>query len=199
MAGADSRTRQARGEERRARIVAEAVALFAAKGFRGSSIAELAERVGMTHPGLLYWFGTKERLLRDVVAERERREVEALAGGPDEASLARLPDVARFAAADMVLTRLYAVLAAENLDPGDPLHEFFVQRYDRARHAVVLGVERDRARGEVRADVDAAQIGREVVATLMGLEVQWLMDPGAFDYVGAVDAYAEGLRARLAP
>ncbi len=199
MAGADSRARQSRGRERRDRIVAEAIALFAAKGFRGSSIAELADRVEMTHPGLLYWFGTKERLLRDVVAERERREVDALAGGPDDASLARLPDVARFAAADMTLTRLYAVLATENLDEGDPLHTFFVDRYDRARRIVVRGVDRDRARGEVRADVDAEQIGREVVATLMGLEVQWLMDPGAFDYVAAVDAYAEGLRARLAP
>lgn len=181
--------------------MAEAITLFAAKGFRGSSIAELAERVEMTHPGLLYWFGTKERLLLDVVHERERREVDALVGTGDgaEASLARLPDVARFAAADMVLTRLYAVLAAESLDAGDPLHAFFVDRYDRARRVVVLGVERDRGRGEVRADVDAEQVGREVVATLMGLEVQWLMDPTAFDYVEAVDAYAEGLRRRLAP
>lgn len=179
--------------------MAEAVALFAAKGFRGSSIAELAARVGMTHPGLLYWFGTKERLLLDVVAERERREVDALAGGPEDASLARLPDVARFAAADMVLTRLYAVLATENLDEGDPLHAFFVDRYDRARRVVARGVEEDRARGEVRADVDVDQIAREVVATLMGLEVQWLMDPTAFDYVAAVDAYAGALRARLAP
>jgi AcrR family transcriptional regulator len=193
--------RQGRGTERRDRIVAEAIELFAAKGFRGSSIAELAARVEMTHPGLLYWFGTKERLLLDVVAERERREVDALlgGGGGPEASLARLPDVARFAAADAVMTRLYAVLAAENLDDGDPLHAFFVDRYERARRVVVLGVEQDRARGEVRADVDAEQVAREVIATLIGLEVQWLMDATAFDYVAAVEAYVDGLRARLAP
>ena len=72
----------------------------------------------MTHPGLLYYFGTKERLLREVVAERERVE----AAGPwvgdiDEASLDRLPDALRYVIDDAVLTRLYVVLAAEEAPP----------------------------------------------------------------------------------
>ena len=32
----------------------------------------------------------------------------------------------------------------------------------------------------------------------MGLEIQWLMDPTAFDYLAAVDAYAATLGDRLA-
>ena len=51
-------------------------------------IETLADRVGMTHPGLLYYFGTKQRLLLDVVSEREQRETSALLGtigdGPGE-------------------------------------------------------------------------------------------------------------------
>jgi AcrR family transcriptional regulator len=199
-AGADHRTRQSRGHERRERIIDEAVQLLAARGFRGTSIAEIAQQAGMTHPGLLYYFGSKERLLREVVAERERVE----AAGPwlgnlDEATLDGLPEALRYVIDDAVLTRLYVVLAAENLDDGDPLHDFFVERYAGARQLIVAVVESEQRRGLIDAGVDAAQIGREVIATLMGLEMQWLMDPEAVDYDATLDAYVVGLRARLAP
>ena len=195
-AAADERVRQPRGEVRREAILSEAVALFAAKGFRGTSITELADRVGMTHPGLLYYFGTKQRLLLDVVRQREQRETSALLAtvgdGPGELGRG-LRAIARFVADDVVRTRLYVVLGAENLDPGDPLHDFFVDRYARVRDLVASAVRRS------GASVDADQLGREIVATLMGLEIQWLMDPRAFDYLAAVDAHADAVEQRIRP
>lgn len=194
VAAADERVRQPRGEARRDAILSEAAELFAAKGFRGTSITELADRVGMTHPGLLYYFGTKQRLLLDVVREREQREASALlsAVGDDPDELGRgLRAIARFVVDDAVRTRLYVVLGAENLDPDDPLHDFFVDRYARVRNLVASAVRRN------GAIVDADQLAREIVATLMGLEIQWLMDPSAFDYLAAVDAYADSVDRRL--
>jgi len=200
-AGADERTRQTRGEARRQRILDTAVELLAARGFRGTSLAELAERVGMTHPGLLYYFGSKDRLLREVVAERERQEgVAYLAFFDDEdTSMFKVGDIARLMVANATFTRLYVVLAAENLDPGDPLHGFFVDRYERARRAGIGILRADQARGDIRPDVDIAQVSCEVTAMLMGIEVQWLMDPDRVDLIAVVDAYVEGLRTRLAP
>ena len=200
-AGADRRARQSRGHARRDLILAEAVEILAARGFRGTSIAELAKRVGMTHPGLLYYFGSKERLLHEVVSERERMEGAAYYGThPDsEASLANITEIAQLIADSPTFTRLYVVLAAENLDPGEPLHDFFTDRYARARDLVAAAVRADMARGEVRKGTDPAQIAREVVATLMGREIQWLMDPDEIDYVATIEAFTEGLRARLAP
>ena len=199
-AGADSRARQPRGQARKDQIMAEAIEMLSTRGFRGTSIAELADRVSMTHPGLLYYFGTKERLLEEVVGQREASEQAGYLGHlGDDPSLFRLDEVARFVLDTAVLTRLYVVLAAENLDEGDPLHEFFVSRYERARDFVADVLKKDQARGEVRADVDLTQIGIEVIATLMGLEIQWLMDPEQIDLEGVVQRYVEGLRARLAP
>ncbi|QXC63350.1 TetR/AcrR family transcriptional regulator [Aquihabitans sp. G128] len=199
-AGADDRTRQTRGEARREQIIAAAVELFAAKGFRGTSIAELADRVGMTHPGLLYYFGTKERLLEEVVAAREATEHEAYLGSLGEhASVFHLDQVARFVVDRAVLARLYLVLAAENLDPGDPLHDFFVERYRYARGLAREVLAQDQALGLVRADLDVEQLGTEVIATIMGLEVQWLMDPTAIDLVAVVGRYVDGLREWLTP
>lgn len=193
--------RPTKGEERRSRIIAEAAALLAAKGFRGTGLTELAERAGVTHPGLLYHFGTKERLLRAVVDERERLELRTLASSTDSDgwSLLHLPRIAEANADRATFTRLYVVLAAENLDAGDPLHDFFVDRYEVSRHVARLAVQGDIDAGRIRDDVDVDQLAREVVATLMGLEIQWLMDPARVDYRAAVADYTSGLLARLAP
>lgn len=59
------RRRQRRAMD--AEIVAAAEELFAANGFRGVSIAEVAARVGISKQNLLYYFPTKEALYRRVL------------------------------------------------------------------------------------------------------------------------------------
>lgn len=195
-AGADARNRQARGSLRRQQIIDAAVELFAERGYRGTGLAALADRVGMTATGLLYYFGSKERLLQEVVAERDR--VDALnPGGPF--TLASLRDLGRHNVETALLTRLYVVLGAESLDPDDPLHDFFVTRYETARSLVrsILTSEIDALR--VRRDIDIDQIAHEVIAVLMGLEIQWLADPERVDLAQRIEAYIDRLMDDLAP
>lgn len=189
-AGADERTRQSRGDLRRQQILDAAVELFAERGFRGTGVAALADRVGMTATGMLYYFGTKQRLLHEVVAERDRTE---LSGTDGELTLDDLRSIGENNEATAVLTRLYVVLGAENLDAADPLHGFFVARYAGGRRFVadVLAAEIDR--GRVRSSVDVTAISAEVIAVLMGLEIQWLMDPESVDLASSVDAYIDRL------
>jgi AcrR family transcriptional regulator len=196
-APADSRRRQPRGDARKAQIIEAALELFAQSGYRGTGLTALAEKVGMTHPGLLYYFGTKERLLRAVVDHRE--ENEQLTYGELTADIERARKVARFINDNPLLTRLFVVLGAENLDADDPLHDFFVDRYARSRTITKAAWSREVAEGRARDDLDLDQLAREMVATIMGLEIQWLMDPDAFDLTEAIDAYLEGLKERTAP
>ncbi|CAN5661872.1 TetR/AcrR family transcriptional regulator [soil metagenome] len=199
-AGADDRSRQTRGQARRDQIIEAAIEMLAARGYRGTSIAELADKVGLTHPGLLYYFGTKERLLEEVVAARQATEMSGYLSTIDRhGSVFNLDQVAKFVTDTAVFTRLYVVLAAENLDPGDPLHDFFVTRYDLARQLGVGVLRQDQERGTIRSDVDVEQIGIEVLATMMGLEIQWLMDPEHVDLIGVIGRYIDGLRERLSP
>lgn len=173
--------------------------MLAARGFRGITISELAERVGMTAPGLLYYFGDKDGLLHAVVDERQRIERgEFYEETPDEDVTIRvLPVIAAANAETPELVRLYLVLAMENLDEGDPLHTFFVERYERARRLARQALNRDIERGLLRDDLDVAQVAGEVIATLIGFEVQWLMDPDRFDYVASMTAYIEGVVERF--
>ena len=65
-------TRQSRGRARRAAVLEAARRLFASQGFKGSSLAAIAQEAGITDAGLLYHFPTKNDLLLAVVAEGDR-------------------------------------------------------------------------------------------------------------------------------
>jgi AcrR family transcriptional regulator len=190
------RNRSPRGDRRRQQILDAAVALFAAKGYRSTGVAQLAERVGMTAPGMLYYFGSKEGLLRETVAERDRA---AAPHAGDVRDLAGLRDIGKHNVETATLVRLYVVLGAESLDPGDPLHDFFVERYETARALTRDVLERERAAGRIRDDADIGQLAREIVAVIMGLEVQWLADPERVDLETSIRHYIDRMIRDLAP
>jgi AcrR family transcriptional regulator len=199
-AGADERTRQPRGDLRRQQIIDAAVELFASKGYRGTGVAALADRVGMTATGLLYYFGTKERLLREVVAERDRMEtIDPDREFPLALTLSSLRDLGRYNVETATLTRLYLVLGAESLDEDDPLHDFFVERYELAREFVRALLDDEKAHGRVRTDVDVDHVALEVIAMIMGLEYQWVTDPMRVDFAQAMETYIDELIDRLTP
>jgi AcrR family transcriptional regulator len=153
-------------------------------------VAALGDWVGMTATGLLYYFGSKERLLHEVVAERDRADT--IDPGAF-LTLSSLRDLGRHNIETATLTRLYVVLGAENLDPGDPLHDFFVARYESARDYVRSILDAEQKQRRVRTGIDVDQIAAEVIATLMGLEIQWLADPGRVDLAEATEAYIDRL------
>jgi AcrR family transcriptional regulator len=195
-ANADGRTRQPRGDRRRQQILDAAVELFAAKGYRSTGVAALAERVGMTAPGMLYYFGSKEGLLRETVAERDRASAPH-AG--DVGTLSSLRDIGKHNVETATLVRLYVVLGAESLDPDDPLHDFFVERYETARALTRELLQREHDEGRIRADSDIDQLAREIIAVIMGLEVQWLADPERVDLETSIRDYIDRLIRDLAP
>jgi AcrR family transcriptional regulator len=198
-AGADQRQRQRRGDLRRRQILDAAVELFAAKGYRGTGLAALGDRVGMTATGLLYYFGSKERLLFEVVAERDRAD--ALGDEPTAPglTLSSLRNLGRHNVETAMMTRLYVVLGAESLDSDEPLHDFFVDRYEVARGFVRSILESEQQQGTIRSDVDIDARAREIIAMAMGLEVQWLADPQRVDLATAFEAYMDRLVEELAP
>ncbi|MGO1240602.1 MAG: TetR/AcrR family transcriptional regulator, partial [Cellulosimicrobium funkei] len=77
-----------RGEQRRREILRTAVEVFGEQGFRGSSLREIAARVGISEAGLLHHFGSKAGLLTATLEERDRRD--RVRRGEDEAAGADL-------------------------------------------------------------------------------------------------------------
>src|SRR6204780_476668 len=65
------------GAEPRRRILAVALELFAVRGYAGTSIRDITERMGLTKAALYYHFASKEQIL-DAVTEPLRADFAAL-------------------------------------------------------------------------------------------------------------------------
>lgn len=171
----------AKGRAKRAEIIERATALFGEAGYRGSSLREIAARCGISHPGLLHHFATKEALLTAVLQHRDEEDVAQLftpaVGGVDQ--LRRIVELAARNETRRGIVELYCVLSAEATSADHPAHDYFVRRYRASVGGMRDAYAQARDHGALRDGVDAETAGRELVAVMDGLQVQWLLDGGA--------------------
>jgi TetR/AcrR family transcriptional regulator len=102
-------------EEVEGAILREAVRLFAERGFEGTSIADVAERAGLSKQNLMYYFSTKqalyERVLDDVLDEWLERMACLADPAQDPADVLRAYVSAklRFSREQPLASRVYAM------------------------------------------------------------------------------------------
>jgi AcrR family transcriptional regulator len=190
------------GPERRAAILEAAVELFSQRGYRATGLHALADEVGITHSGILHHFNSKETLLHAVIDYRFEQEaadyVQILAAG-GRAGIELLPRIAERLLENPKLQRLFTVLIAENLNADDPLHDHFVNTQRVGRRFVATMVRAGIDRGEFRPDVDAELVATELIAFVVGMQNQWLLDPEDVRLVETYQRYTSDLVSRLVP
>lgn len=179
----------AKGIAKREEILARALEVFAAKGYRKASLREIADSVGLSQAGLLHHFSSKEELFAEVL--RKRDDVDSGAADPraDEGvPLHGLLGIVRHNAEVPGLVQLYATISAEAADPDHPGHEYFVSRYAQIVGALERYLRGEQEAGRVRSGTDPRILARLAVAVADGMQVQWLLDPSA-DMAEAVETY----------
>jgi AcrR family transcriptional regulator len=171
---------RARSEERRAEIVRAALEVIAERGYRGASLAAVAERVGLTQQGLLHHFPTKEALLVAVLKERDQWD--ALPDTTWRADL--LVSLVEYNAMRPGIIQTFSALLGESVTEGHPAREFFTRRYTavRANMASVLRAEYGERLPSGLTPERAAPL---LVAVMDGLQYQWLLDPESVDMPAA--------------
>jgi AcrR family transcriptional regulator len=187
----------AKGRAKRQEILEQAAALFAEVGYRSTSLRELAARCGLSHPGLLHHFPTKESLLLAVLAERDEVDGHWLAeasSGTD--ALRRLTEVVALNAGRRAIVELYTTLSAEATSPEHPAHAYFVARYAAVLESVTAAFARVQAESNLRPEVDPPTAARQLLALMDGLQVQWLLDGGKTDMAAVICSF---LDAQLQP
>jgi len=176
----------AKGVAKREEILAAAFDLLARKGYSRTTVAELAEAVGLSQTGLLHYFGTKEELFTAVLRRRDelsrRRAASAreqsAAGSPPVPSAAELvTEAVRHDAEVPGLVQLSARFSAEASDPDHPAHEFFHDRYEASRAGAAEAVRGMQAVGRLPADLDPERISVLLNALTQGLQDLWIHDP----------------------
>lgn len=180
-----SRTRgpYAKTRRRREEILDAALDVFAAGGYRGSSLRDVAERVGISHAGLLHHFSSKAELLSEVLTRRDNSASEEIGLVPGnvngEQFLRNYAALIERNESTRGLAELYCLLSAEATTVDHPAHDYFVGRYE-----YVVGLLRDAfsdlaAQGQLRPGIEPDTAAVDLVAITDGIQLQWLLRPNA--------------------
>ncbi|WP_448058566.1 TetR/AcrR family transcriptional regulator [Cellulomonas hominis] len=184
----------AKGRATRRLVLDEAMALFGEVGYRGASLREIAARCGISHPGLLHHFPTKEALLLAVLEHRDVVDTTEFdfqtVRGVDR--LTRMADLVALNETRRGIVELYCVLSAEATAADHPAHDHFVARYVHSVNLCAEGYAQAAEDGALRPGIDPPRAGRQLVALMDGLQVQWLLDPAGVDMAGDVRAHLAG-------
>jgi AcrR family transcriptional regulator len=178
------RTRSDR-EGRRAGIIHAATEVIAERGYRGATLAAVAERVGLTQQGLMHHFPTKEALLVAVLDARDLWDVASAAlRGPRAWPLEVVAELVEYNATRPGIVQAFTVLVGDSVTDGHPAQPHFRERYARVRAGgadALRAAYGDRLPGGLTPERAAALLA----AVMDGLQIQWLLDPEAVDMPAA--------------
>lgn len=164
----------ARGIARREEILRIALEVFSRQGYRGTSLREIARLNGMSLPGLMHYFDSKEHLLTAILEKRD--EVDSNALDSDADAVDGLVAVMRHNRDVPGLVQLHLTLAAAAEDPEHPAHGHFIARLAILRPQLVEAIRARIDEGSARADLDPERAARLLIAAADGIQIQWALD-----------------------
>lgn len=162
-----------KGIAKREEILRLALDVVAREGYRGTTIRDLADAVGLSQTGLLHYFGSKDELLTAVLRRRDEIDAE------DERGLMaadRLIQTLRHNATVPGLVTLYAQLSVEAAHPDHPAHAYFQERFAELRREMADAIRAAQQDGSMPATLDPERTATLAVALSDGLQIQWLYD-----------------------
>lgn len=190
-----------KGEQTKVAILLAAEQVFAEAGYRGSSLAAVAERAGVTQSGLLHHFKNKEELLLGVLEQHELADDALLLKPLSRGGVSvidALGDMVADYSANRVGVRLFSVLVAESTAIEHPGHEYMRRRYDKLRQRLVGALAAGIDKGELRPDVQLEDLASALIAVMDGIQLQWIYDRDV-DMRSAYGLIAAVLKDSLAP
>lgn len=169
-------------ERKRTEILRAAIEIFGAKGSTNGTLADIAAEVGMTHAGVLHHFGSKQRLLLEVLLYRDETDLAELAEQHLPEGPALFLHLVRTAFANELrpgIVQVYTVLSAESVTTGHAARGFFEHRYTKLRREVGDAFRELCAQEGITEPETITRASASILAVMDGLQLQWLLDPTA--------------------
>lgn len=167
----------AKGIAKRDEILTTALRVIAERGYRKTSLRELAAAVGLSQTGLLHYFGTKEDLFIAVLRKRDDVDTQTyIVEAGETERINGFFNVIRHNADVPGLVHLYTQFSAEASEAEHPAHGYFQERSAYFRQIMVAAIQEDQDLGRLPASLDADGIALLMLAASDGLQSQWLLD-----------------------
>jgi AcrR family transcriptional regulator len=168
--------------ERAQRIITAMRDSVAEVGIQGSTFEKVAARAGVSRGLLHYYFGTKERLLVEVVRRDTEERVESLVSGLDEAQTVDELILAFIDTFRRTLTeeRGYVYMVSELFVAGRSSTELtreLGELYHRSRTELAAVLRAKEREGVIKLRFDAEAIISHLIAAGDGAILQQLSDP----------------------
>lgn len=184
-------TRSRSAQRTRAAIVEAATRLFVVHGYQAVSLRDIATEVGMTHPGVLRHFASKQAVLSDVVDQLDRAGVDP---GDSPAHLSEIPRTARRHAATPGYVELFSGLSAAATDRDHPAYERYRSRYGEMLKLMTFSV------GQELPELDDPRaVALRLIAGWDGLQIMSLYLPTLVDVAEELEVELARIRGDLLP
>lgn len=187
------------GYDRR-QVLEVAVALFNEQGYDATSVADLAQRLGLSKSALYHHFASKEDLLAIALETALSGLEEALAAALalDASAAERLEQIIR-GAVEVLVTELPSVTLLLRLRGNSSVEVAALERRRLFDQRVAALVQSAQEEGSIRSDIDPA-IATRLIFGMVNSVVEWYRPGGRVDPgVLAADVLAvalDGLRPR---
>ena len=187
-------------EETASRIFHQAMRLFLAKGYHGTSIEDITQAAGITK-GALYWhFDNKDYLLRRIVEEFEKRfldqmihVVREMEGGALDKFEKYIRFNSAFAYYNQELCVSFTTLAAELVgahhEVEGPIRRIY-KKYQNFLSELIVQGKREKV---FRKDIDPKLAGLVIIAFHDGILLQWFMNKDEIDGKAYVNAFKKNI------
>lgn len=167
------------GLARREAILDAAVDLLAEVGYHGMSLRDVARHVGISHPGVIYHFPSKEALLMSVVQRYETQvgfdldHLEKLDALP---VLDTLLEVTSRLNENPMIIEVECMMMVEASSEIHPAHDHYMRRSKRLLSVLKRVWSRLQQDGKVAATEDPTHLAEIHAAVYNGIMIHWLYD-----------------------
>jgi AcrR family transcriptional regulator len=173
----------AKTARRRAEIVEAATTVFAARGYHGGSLRDIARQIDLSLTSLVHHFSSKSDLLEAVLESADSTADWFGERARQRGLKVAILELVQINLSRAELLRLLAIVSSEASAPDHPAHSWVVARYDNITRALESMILADVAAGRIRPVTNPLDLARILIATWDGLQLQWLLNP-ACDMLG---------------
>ncbi|MDB5861611.1 MAG: hypothetical protein JWQ76_5300 [Ramlibacter sp.] len=177
---ATKRTKREQRDESVDKLLSAARTLFVSKGYRSTTLEQIAAAAGLTKGAVYFHFGAKEAVLVQLLDHVENQliapalDILKAEGSPVSDKLVQFLRLH----GEMGITKredmlLLISMSVEFAELEGPAAEAIKRMYGLLYHALEALIRRGQASGEIRRDAPAAELASVVVATHDGAFLEW--------------------------